>query len=395
MPPERPITVRPYAFAAASALRKELDAVAPGKYTVGVGLKQSGGEFSDQVALFVYVSEKRPAREVPEAELVPPEFGGYVTDVVEHRPTLASDEAPYDPLRGGIQISRENTPVISGPRGTLGAIVRSRQDGRQLLLTCAHVVESRNLRIYQPQQGLPGATVVGTALDLRDEGSPVIVDCAVIEPNSTRGIQKTVEGIGPVKGVSTALPPLGEVVKKRGARTLLTEGFVARYVPGAGGAVVSALEISGAVPLVSLFAGKGDSGSVLLNTSDQVIGLLYGIPNEDLGTGLSSRGFAMPILRVQDSLQVDVAVAPGVLSITPTSAVETIETLGRVVIEGWGFDESPQVFFDQVPAAVWSATPTRLAVQVPFHFPGTVVDVSVGNAFGDFSEANPQSKFIY
>src|SRR4051794_14447024 len=109
MLPERPIAVPQDAFDAAVALGNQLDAVAPGWYTVGVRLKQTGGQFTDQVALSVYVQEKRPAGEVPEAEFVPPEFGGYVTDVVKARPTLIDDEIRYNSLRGGIQISREQT----------------------------------------------------------------------------------------------------------------------------------------------------------------------------------------------------------------------------------------------------------------------------------------------
>jgi hypothetical protein len=59
MLPKQPIAVPQDAFDAAAALRTRLDAAA-GRYTVGVGLKQTGGEFTDQIALFVYVQEKSP-----------------------------------------------------------------------------------------------------------------------------------------------------------------------------------------------------------------------------------------------------------------------------------------------------------------------------------------------
>jgi hypothetical protein len=312
MLPERPIGVPQEAYDAAAALRNRLDAVAAGRYPVGVGLKQTGGEFTDQIALFVYVQEKKPAGDVAEAEFIPPEFGGYVTDVVEARPTLIDDQTRYDPLRGGIQVSKEQTVadgIFAPPTGTLGAIVRSRRNRQPQLLTCAHVMKFLNANVYQPGQlsASAGRDIVGTALALRNEFNPLFLDCAVIELNGSRGTQMTVEDIGPVQGVSTEVPALGEVVKKRGSRTLLTHGFVVRLITSSFVPAVDQFEISGGVPSVTLFAGKGDSGSVVLNTSNQVIGLLFAIPDEDLGPGLGSRGLAMPIGNVQEALQVDIA----------------------------------------------------------------------------------------
>lgn len=308
MPPKRPIPVLQQDFAAATALCNQMNVVAPGKYTVGVGLKQIGREFTDRVALFVCVPEKMSAEDVPEGEFVPPEFYGYVTDVIVQQPVLAADVTRYDPLHGGIQISKPGITVdglTTINPGTLGAIVRRRQDGSLLLLTNAHVAAALNVDIFQPAQGEIGAAIVGTVIDLRDEGSPLLLDCAVIRPNSSRSLQNTIQDIGPVRGVSTGIPALGELVKKRGARTLLTQGFVVRLWPGAVPAV-SEIEVSGSVPFVTLFAGKGDSGSVLLNTSDQVIGLLFAMTIENLGPGLSSGGFFMPINNVHEALQVDV-----------------------------------------------------------------------------------------
>jgi hypothetical protein len=135
----------------------------------------------------------------------------------------------------------------------------------------------------------------------------LFLDCAVIDLNGTRGTQSAIQDIEPVQGVSTQLPDLGEVVKKRGAATLLTHGFVVRLWSSSSVPAYDQIEISGGVPFVTLFAGKGDSGSVVLNASNQVIGLLFAIPNEDLGPGLGSQGMAMPIHNVQEALQVDIA----------------------------------------------------------------------------------------
>jgi hypothetical protein len=310
MVPQQPIAVPEDAIDAAIALRDQLNAGGAATYTVGVGLKQSGGEFSDQVAIFVYVQRKRPVAALAEVEIVPPEFGGYVTDVVDARPTLIDDEARYDPLRGGVQISRQQLleDGIFAPRsGTLGAIVRSRATFQPQLLTCAHVARSVGLSVFQPGQGLASASVVGTVANLRSQVNPLFLDCAVIDPNGSRGVEMTVEEIGPVQGASVELPPLGEMVMKRGMRTSLTHGFVVRHIASTFTPAFDQFEISGAVPFVTLFAGTGDSGSVVLNSSNQVIGLLFAIPTEDLGVGLGSRGLAIPIHNVQEALQVDIA----------------------------------------------------------------------------------------
>jgi hypothetical protein len=318
MRPERAIAVPRDAFDAAAELRYQLDAVAPGKYPVGVGLKQTGGAFTNQLALFVYVQEKRPAREVPEAELVPPVFGDYITDVVEHRLILAADNKRYDPLCGGIQISRDQIDDdgnLSPPPGTLGAIVTDRETGNLQLLTCAHVVHELFLDIFQPRLGVTGSSIVGRSINFRWEEVPIVLDCAVIESNEARELDMSVEDIGPVQGVVTEVPDLGQVMKKRGMRTLLTEGFVARMVPLEGhGFAIEYIELAGfstADPSGPVFAGPGDSGSVVLNEFDEVIALLFAIPpGADIPGGLSSGGYATPIHHVQEALQVDIAVGP-------------------------------------------------------------------------------------
>jgi hypothetical protein len=313
MLPEQPISVPSDAIETSAALRDLLNAREAGKYTTGVGLKQTGGEFTPQIALFVYVPQKRPSEEVLEGELVPAEFGGYATDVVEVQPVQVDDTARYDPLCGGIEISRERLiqdGIFAPPTGTLGAVVSSRvHGGEPQLLTCAHVVQQSDINVYQP--GLvsisPVGDVVGTVEAVRREFNPLFLDCATIALNGSHSAKPLVEEIGAVQGAMVDLPPLGAVVKKRGKRTLLTFGFVVRLSSSGFVPAIDQIEISGAVPFVTLFAGKGDSGSVVLNSSNQVIGLLFAIPREDLGAGLGSGGLAMPIFNVQEALQVDIA----------------------------------------------------------------------------------------
>jgi hypothetical protein len=312
MLPERPIPVPQDAIDAVVSLRDRLNAEYAGKYTVGVGLKQIGTEYTDQIAICVQVQHKKPVDDVARDELVPPEFGSYVTDVVELRPVLADDNAPYDPLRGGIQISRNSDDgVIAPPSGTLGAIVNNRGTGKAQALTNAHVVKQSGRTVFQPGQAQPTASVIGTVGALQwtpNYPYPYYLDCAVVDlDDSLNPPETSVQDIGPVQGVATQLPMLGEVVKKRGMRTSRTDGFVVAIMNTGTAPVYDQFLISGAVPFVSVWAGKGDSGSVVLNASDEVIGLLFAIHDPDLGVDIGSRGMAMPIYAVQEALQVDIA----------------------------------------------------------------------------------------
>jgi hypothetical protein len=187
---------------------------------------------------------------------------------------------------------------------------------------------------------------------------PLHLDCAVIKPNC--GYLKEIVDIGPVKGVNLWDTPhtLGRKMKKRGTRTLLKEGTMTRFIPGSTPQYVSAFEITSSTPGTA-FAGKGDSGSVVLNENDEVEGLLFSIPDEDIGSGQSTRGLAMPIKNVQEALGIDIAVAPEISALVPDNALEAVGTFGGISIEGWGFSSSPQVAFGGLPAIIVSAAENR------------------------------------
>ena len=406
---EKEMRITQEAINASLSLRNRLSSIAPNKYTVGIGLKESGGRFRNRLATIVYVSNKLPAHEIPSAEIIPSEYAGFMTDVVEFRPIPISDFAPYNPLVGGININRiSRTGNISEFPGTLGAIVRRRGDGKKLLLTCAHVVKydynepdanAIGRSIFQPPEGNPGAVIIGKVSDLKFLGSPYMLDCAVIEPTSpTHTLLNNIVDIGPVKGVhlwNTPVPEsLPKKVKKRGARTLYTEGYMVRLIFGATQPIVSGFEVISSVP-GKAFAGGGDSGSVVLNENDEVEGLLYEISQDDLGHMLGTRGMAIPILNVLNGLNVDIAITPAISSIVPNNAVAAVNTFGKVVIEGWGLDSSSRVYFGSFPAPIVSVSPRRIEVLVPVSpFSGNV-EVRIENTFGETSIPNPQSTFTY
>ena len=213
----------------AVALGEMLAASGLEDFRVGVGLKEANGEITDVLALRVYVRDKQPEAGVPPEQLVPTEFGGFPTDVVEYQPVPLADTKAYDPLIGGIEVSRPLQPPPSG-LGAIGAVVRRRVDGRYLFLTCARssCADQTPGNIHQPGEGRPGSTVMGTAV-ARD----VPFDCAIVAPNGTRGVSPQIAQIGPVRG--SAPPPRIFDVVKRGRTTELTSGLVLAFVNEAPG----------------------------------------------------------------------------------------------------------------------------------------------------------------
>jgi hypothetical protein len=118
-----------------------------GVVDVGYGQKESGGEFHDDIAIVVFVREKKGRDELSLDERIPPDFEGYQTDVVVvpvGTPSACENKAAYAVVQGGIQIVPEiHSADGSYDAGTLGCIVRRRGDTSRenvYLLTCKHVL---------------------------------------------------------------------------------------------------------------------------------------------------------------------------------------------------------------------------------------------------------------
>ncbi|HEX8741666.1 MAG TPA: peptidoglycan-binding protein [Thermoleophilaceae bacterium] len=293
---------------------QELAAAVPADVSFGVGFKATGSELTDTVALVVYVPEKKPESELSQEELIPREFAGHPTDVVEWNPIPIEDSKAYEKLHGGIEIVPAPIPIgdvagtggiwVERGGGTLGAIARRRSDGVQVLLTASHVVMEKGVLVGDIQQPRHGAVIANTGsgtVERHDKG----LDCAAVEPNGKRKLLGTVEGVGPVMGARRlSVKSLGVDVKKRGRTTELTTGQITAIKQTA--IDEATLEMTIAPPRSGMrFAWEGDSGSVVLNTRDEVVGLLHHkiIPKWD---PTQSLGVATLIDFVQDALAVDV-----------------------------------------------------------------------------------------
>jgi stage V sporulation protein SpoVS len=144
------------AFQQAYQRAREVFGKIDGVAGVAFGQKETGGRYTGDIAIVVFVREKKPDEVLSPEERIPPSFEGYPTDVniVRGGKAEACDNTTkFDQVQGGIQIMGKRGPDSSF-QGTLGCIVRKRGDsGREnvYLLTNKHV-------LYHNDVG-PGETV--------------------------------------------------------------------------------------------------------------------------------------------------------------------------------------------------------------------------------------------
>ncbi|MBA2694909.1 MAG: hypothetical protein H0U62_03465, partial [Actinobacteria bacterium] len=224
-----------------SAARQHADQLLrkPNVIGVGVGLRQRGGQPTDEYAVVAFVTRKLPPDAVSMLALVPEALGtdGEVvgTDVVEiPEPQLAEvDTRQYRPIVGGCQMG---TPVGAG---TLGAIFYDRLDHRPVLLTNNHVLTPSNdpttlpanTQVTQPA----GGPVIGTGkrivplvsapLGVYDYRYQADVDAGIVAPAAGVALDFSVLELGPHPYVVLSPQP-GQAVQHRGFRTQLREGVV-------------------------------------------------------------------------------------------------------------------------------------------------------------------------
>lgn len=291
----------------------------PGVTGMGVGYKYVGGRKTNEVAIRFFVARKG---EVPAEQRVPSQVSGIETDVVERRflpkvlrvpisdYKVRADEERYDPLLGGISIGP--CRVFSGfvYVGTLGAITLNRKTCKSMLLTNYHVVCPENdctvgENMAQPSPADGGECpedIVGQIAAGYIGGE---VDCAVVRQTDGGYVCRIVD-IGPVTG--TAVATLGMEVRKRGRTSGLTYGMVEEiddtfdidYGPGLGTIrLTSQIGIQADRTKSIVFGSPGDSGSVVVNRNNEVVGLYCCGSEDDIFGG------ANPIQPVLGILKVD------------------------------------------------------------------------------------------
>lgn len=301
----------------------------PGVTAVDVGFKYVGGERTDEVAIRVHVAEKLdPA---PSGQRVPARIDGVVTDVLERRyellvasepltsPRAASarpgvDSGRYSPLVGGVSMGPSRAVDGAIFAGTLGAIVADTATGDRCALTNFHVAAvddgwhagDRQVQPSRIEGGQVPADEFGQILRATLSSH---VDGAVVRLDEGRASEGSVVDIGLVGGTVGA--ELGAAVRKRGRTTGLTYGSVdglaatvnLDYGDGLGTRTltdqVTVATDTGRNPL---FSDHGDSGSVVVDAQNRVVGLLF--------AGGGTTTFANPVDAVLAELGVALVVEP-------------------------------------------------------------------------------------
>lgn len=317
-----------------AAVRAVLDAgveaklrAIPGVRHVSVGLKRRGGVSSDLMCIRVYVEEKRPLADIPESERIPPVFEGFATDVHPRRTfEFAYDNTRYRPIHGGSliannRIGNDGKGGVGIEGGSLGCMAKR---GRlTVLLSCCHVLKAHGAddgdRIYQPAEvsfDPPAAQDLPKTLDVDDNRIAKVLDgfmsadidaaiariscskccdcCGVDYVNEIPGLSR--RGLPDVE--PDDLPASNSIVGMRpavagtrvfivGATTGRSEGWiedvngddVTLKFDGVPKTFTKQIYISARNQLRS-FSYPGDSGSVVIDEQNYVVGLLFASSND-------------------------------------------------------------------------------------------------------------------
>jgi hypothetical protein len=261
----------------------------PGVRQAVVGLKETGGELTEEIVFRVDVVQKLPPEQLAPDARIPAHVLGVPTDVVvEPSPRLLADDGDkYRPLMGGIQIGNDSGSLV----GTLGCLAQLNTDGSIVMLGNHHVMmdggATHGERIGQPTISCCCCCKRNIVAEVVDSASNALVDCAIARIKGQPGFTNEIHEIGLVLGSvplnadgSTVLP--GDRVFKRGRSTRLTEGLVVAPLSTTPAVPAKSIPARNSQILIRAAAGKpifseeGDSGAVVVNEQNQVVGLLWG-----------------------------------------------------------------------------------------------------------------------
>ena len=281
----------------------------PGIACIGVGAKEVRGDVTSDMAYRIYVEQKLPNDDLPAAWRIPERIRGINTDVLPRFPTeMITDDNKYRPLKGGSQIRNQFVDADNDMlAGTIGCLVRLNSPLEEICaLSCEHVLlagqASLNVLVGQPKYVISCCCCtlhqIGKVINSQKNAT---VDCAIAQLDqdiaqevSASNTLNEVVGVGTIAGVAQAV--CFEAVKKRGRTTELTTGQVVDVIFENSQILIHP---TGGSPK---FADRGDSGAVIVNSANRVIGLLWAT---DAAT--RTRGVANHIGQVMDTMGIKIA----------------------------------------------------------------------------------------
>jgi hypothetical protein len=292
----------------------------PGVVHVSVGLKESGGEITDQLCIRVYVREKKDKEALTPAELIPSAINGVPTDVnlMPENPQIEfqDDTQKYRPIWGGAQISNriiELNDQGTGTRihrGTLGCIAIDTTDDAPVILSNWHVLYASSGRngdkVYQPSPTtIPPVQLGDLPVRPTDEVDKIGVLRRKEITSTCDGAIATIDvsscchccGIhysNEIPGLSVSnRPPRNTIVGDQRATSGMVVFKVGQATGRSEGRVIDdnypSFDISadgrthtftGQIAIQNIdttkpFSEHGDSGSVIINDQNKIVGLLF------------------------------------------------------------------------------------------------------------------------
>jgi hypothetical protein len=367
----------------------------PGVVALAVGFAVVDGQVTDMLAIKIYVKPSHPVSgELPES------LEGYPVNVVEHRfveegetvvalppPGAGADiGAAWGTLEGGMTVSA--CRLGNFKYGTVGAIVIDKKSGWPMLLSAYHVIADApdwpGTIVTCPQIlwtpcKEPGGAAVGrverAVVTDKVEAAVARLDVGLLARG--RGWGWNISEIGPMNGTVAAWPPpyTGAPrmkVRKHGTKSGLTFGEVERIdgwsTVELGGKKVEFFNQIVIVrdpdhPECPVFAVQGDSGSLVVDVSGRVLGMVSGI-DEKTGTA-----FANPIKEVTEALGIVIPGDPETVSIKnkatldeSTSAAPVLATdTHRPLVLTWPGTSDSLINIATLDQAAWNKTKFKQA----------------------------------
>ncbi len=294
----------------------------PGVTGVDIQEKESKGKLTGELSIQVYVKKKKPLSKLKENEKIPRTIEGVKTDVKEEiffahyqRMSITDlrkqvDTTKYSTLKGGISIGPCRSIGGYIYVGTLGCMVRDRSTNQKMMLSNFHVMSVDNSwsvgdTLAQPARNDGGNCPTDVVGSLQRATLNSSVDAAVATING-RPFSCEIQDIGEVKGKANAVEDAP--VRKRGRTTELTYGKITStnlsvnvdYDSLGVITLTNQIRIEVDPAQSAAFGLSGDSGSVVVDQNDKVVGLYFA------GNGSGSIGIANHIQDVLDEMDVEI-----------------------------------------------------------------------------------------
>jgi hypothetical protein len=276
------------------------------------GHKFIGGVDTGRDAIVVYVTKKVPLSELSKADIVPKKIRGLESDVKisgEIRALAVDRTTKWRPAPGGVSIGH---PDITA--GTLGMVVK--KNGVRHILSNNHVLANCNDANIGDQTWQPGKADGGVSIDIighltnfvpigfiSESSCPIWrliirglnkvagwlgsssslhavstpinkVDCALSTPIDDEDISDEILEIGKAAGFNLEVK-VDDAVKKSGRTTGVNHGTVIGVEGVANVGYGDKIAMFEDQIVTTPIAQGGDSGSMVLNENDEVIGHLF------------------------------------------------------------------------------------------------------------------------